>query len=255
MASDVELLERGEATLAASWAAYATGVDGAALHHLAGLVAAVFPSGPERGVYNNALLERGMTGARRRAAIDAMEATYFDAGVEQFAAWVHDSDPAMGSDLEQRGYHVDTSTLAMGSVLGTIDGPPPDLVLAELAWDDYLRVFDLPPGLLELADRDPFRVLVALLGDEPVTTAMSFDHLGDCGIYNVGTVERARRRGLGAAITAFQLYQAADRGCTTASLQATAMAERVYAATGFTPLGRYVEYICDGGRPAVETPS
>jgi hypothetical protein len=33
------------------------------------------------------------------------------------------------------------------------------------------------------------------------------------------------------------------RGCQTASLQATPMAERVYSAVGFRNLGRFLEYV------------
>jgi predicted GNAT family acetyltransferase len=59
----------------------------------------------------------------------------------------------------------------------------------------------------------------------------------------VGTVEKARRRGLGTALTAAQAHDARARGCRTASLQSTEMAERVYAAVGFRDLGRILEYV------------
>ncbi len=49
----------------------------------------------------------------------------------------------------------------------------------------------------------------------------------------MGTLPHARRRGLGTALTALHLHQARERGCATASLQATEMAEGVYAAVGF----------------------
>ena len=55
--------------------------------------------------------------------------------------------------------------------------------------------------------------------------------------------ERARRRGLGTALTALQLHDARARGCRTASVQATDVAERVYAAAGFRDLGRILEYV------------
>jgi predicted GNAT family acetyltransferase len=70
-----------------------------------------------------------------------------------------------------------------------------------------------------------------------------FDHEGDCGIYNVGTLEPYRRRGLATALTALHLRDAAARGCRTASLQATAMAEHAYAGVGFRDLGLYLEYV------------
>ena len=76
-----------------------------------------------------------------------------------------------------------------------------------------------------------------------VATALAFDYGDDCGIYNVGTLEHARRRGLGTALTARLLHDARARGRRTASLQSTAMAERLYAALGFRDLGRILEYV------------
>jgi GNAT superfamily N-acetyltransferase len=76
-----------------------------------------------------------------------------------------------------------------------------------------------------------------------VAAAMAFDCDDDCGVYNVGTVEAYRRRGYGTALTVAHLYDALGRGCRTASLQSTAMAESLYAAVGFEDLGQIVEYV------------
>ena len=75
-----------------------------------------------------------------------------------------------------------------------------------------------------------------------MAAAVAFDHQDDCGIFNVVTIERARRRGLGTALTARAVHDATARGCRTATLQATQIAERVYAAVGFRDLGRFLEY-------------
>ncbi|MGH3160345.1 MAG: hypothetical protein ACRDPF_05495 [Streptosporangiaceae bacterium] len=99
-----ELYHRGGDTLLASWEEYARGAAGAAaVHRLPGVVAAVFPDEPERAVYNNALLERDLGAGDRAGALDAMEAVYAAVGVARFAAWVHESDPAMRAELERRG--------------------------------------------------------------------------------------------------------------------------------------------------------
>ncbi len=82
-----------------------------------------------------------------------------------------------------------------------------------------------------------FHVLVARLAGRDAATAMAFDHEGDCGVFNMGTLEPARRRGLGTAIAGRHLHDAAERGCRTASLQSTPTAERVYASAGFRDLG------------------
>jgi ribosomal protein S18 acetylase RimI-like enzyme len=240
---DLELYGRGSATLAESWAAYADATTDGSVQRHPGVTAAVFPTGPERGVYNNALLRRDLTAPERSAAIASMEGAYAAAGVERFAAWVHESDEPLRAELERRRYTVDATTLAMGADLGLVTVARPRLELASIGWEDYVRIFELPDGLLALGDHSVYHLLVAQLDGRPVATAMSYDHDGDCGIYNVGTLEHARRRGLGTAITALQLHQAIERGCTTASLQATPMAERVYAAAGFRSLGRIVEYV------------
>ena len=57
---------------------------------------------------------------------------------------------------------------------------------------------------------------------------------------------RGEAEAAGARLTAAQAYDARARGCRTASLQSTPMAERVYAAVGFRDLGRILEYIPRG---------
>jgi GNAT superfamily N-acetyltransferase len=241
--SDLELYQRGSETLLAAWDHYALGARGAAVHRLAGAAAAVFPSGAERGVYNNAVLERGLPGAQRTAAVAAMEAAYEAAGITRFAAWVHESDAAMRSALEHRGYTLNEVTRAMGITLDRIALPRPTLDFRRTGWTEHLRVGEMPPGLLVGTDSTSFHIFVARICGEDSATAISFDHAGDCGIYNVGTPERARRRGLATALIAMHLHAARERGCQTASLQSTAMAEGVYAAAGFRDLGRILEYV------------
>ncbi|HSC90197.1 MAG TPA: GNAT family N-acetyltransferase [Gaiellaceae bacterium] len=243
MPTDDDLYLRGAETLLASWEAYARWASGAAVHRGPGVAVAVFPDGPERAVYNNALLERRLAAADRTDAIAAMEAAYAAAGVTRFAAWVHESDRAMRAELERRGYTLDTSTRAMGMELGHVRLRRPEIELAQPDWLEHLRIVGVPPGFLRGADRGAFHLLVARLGGENVATAMAFDLGGDRGIYNVTTLERARRRGLGTALTALLVHDALVRGCRTASLQSTEMAEHVYAAVGFRDLGRILEYV------------
>lgn len=241
--TDAELYARGAETLVASWEAYAHGTPGASLLRLPGVAAAVFPHGPERDVYNNAVLERHLPDSERSAAVDAMEAAYAAAGVGRFAAWVHESDDATRADLERRGYALDTTTRAMGMALDDLRVPRPELALVPTSWPEYICAFGLPPGLLAETDHSLFRLLVAGLHGERASTAMAFDYGTDCGLYNVETLAHARRRGLATALTALHLYEGIARGCRTASLQATAAAERVYAKVGFRDLGAILEYV------------
>jgi ribosomal protein S18 acetylase RimI-like enzyme len=243
MVADGEMYRRGSETLLASWEAYARGATGAAVRRSPGVAAAIFPHEPERSVYNNALLEHGLAPAERAEALDAMESAYVAAGVGRFAAWVHESDVAMRSELERRGYTIDTSTRAMGIALDDLRAPRPQVELGAPDWFEYLRIVGVPGNFLAGADPAEYHVLVARLDGENVATAMAFDLDGDCGLYNVGTLEHARRRGLGTALTALHLHDALARGCRTASLQSTRVAEGVYAAVGFRDLGRILEYV------------
>jgi hypothetical protein len=238
-----ELYVRGSATLIASWEAYAHGTDDAALRRMPGVIAAVFPHRPERGVYNNAVLDRGLDTRERAVALSAMREAYASAGVTRYAAWVHESDDAMRRDIEASGYVLDTTTRAMGMVLADVRLPRPELELACVSWCEYLRTFDLPANLLSRADHNAFELVVARVRAENVASALAFDFGGDRGIYNVGTVEGARRRGLGTAVTLVQVHDALARGLETASLQSTEIAERVYASVGFRDLGRILEYV------------
>jgi ribosomal protein S18 acetylase RimI-like enzyme len=241
--TDADLYARGAATLLASWAEYARGAEDAALQQLPGVAAGVFPHAPERSVYNNALLERGLPARDRVIALDAMEAAYAAAGVSRFAVWIHESDHAMQHDLEQRGYRIDATSRAMGMGLDDTRVPRPQLELAPPDWREHLRIAGVPAGFLALADPGAYRVVLARLDDEIVATGMAYHFDGDCGIYNVGTAAHARRQGLGSGVTAALLRDALMRGCETASLQATPMAERLYASLGFRDLGRILEYV------------
>jgi hypothetical protein len=244
--TDADLYARGAATLLASWAQYARGSAGAALQRLDGVAVAVFPSGPERGVYNNALLERDLGPAERAAAVDAMESAYRSGGVERYAAWVHESDEGMRRELQRRGYTVDEFTRAMGLSLDGISLSVPDVDIRPLQWRAYLAYLDgmgAPAGLLSGADPSAFHTLGVRLGGASVATAIAFDYDRDCAIFNMSTLQSERRRGLGTALAARHVHDALERGCSTASLQSTPMAERVYAAVGFRELGRFLEFV------------
>ena len=241
--SDAELYERGEATLLSCWREYARGTPGAAVHDLPGVAAAVFPTEPERSVYNNAVLARGLGAAAcRESALDAMEAAYAAAAVDDFAAWVHERDVPMRRAIERRGYAIAETTRAMGMALDRVRAPRPKVELGAPDWKDYLRAFELPPDLLAGADHAAFRLMVGRVDGQIVAASLAYDFDGDRGIYNVETLEPYRRRGFGTALTALQLHEALDHGKRTASLQATPMAERLYAAVGFHDLGRIIEY-------------
>jgi GNAT superfamily N-acetyltransferase len=75
-----------------------------------------------------------------------------------------------------------------------------------------------------------------------VSSAWSFRHGTDCGIYAAETVPGWRRRGLATALLRHVLGVAEAEGARTATLQSTRMAQGVYESLGFVAAGRYEEW-------------
>jgi ribosomal protein S18 acetylase RimI-like enzyme len=134
----------------------------------------------------------------------------------------------------------------MAMPLDTVGIPQPRPRLTNADWPQYVQLLgDLgaPAGLLTDMDPTGFFAAAGCVDGQRVAAAIAYDHRGDCGIYNVSTMPHARRRGLGTALTVQLLHDARQRGCTTASLQATEMAEHLYSELGFRDLGRFIEYM------------
>jgi hypothetical protein len=81
--------------------------------------------------------------------------------------------------------------------------------------------------------------ILALLDGEPVSVAMTIVSHGVAGIYWVGTLERARGRGLAWAATAAATNAGFDLGAEMASLQASPMGEPIYSAMGYERIFDY----------------
>ena len=61
----------------------------------------------------------------------------------------------------------------------------------------------------------------------------------DVGVYSIATVESARRRGYGAAMTAHVVVDGMGAGCDVAALQASAIGRPIYERLGFRTVVRY----------------
>jgi hypothetical protein len=77
-----------------------------------------------------------------------METACAIAGVDGFAASVHERDQAMCDHVQRRGYTLDMSTRAMGMALDEIRIPRTDIDLAPPDWDEYLRIVGVPVDFL-----------------------------------------------------------------------------------------------------------
>ena len=79
-----------------------------------------------------------------------------------------------------------------------------------------------------------------------MTTTRLHTGAGVAGVYGVVTVDDARRRGYGEAITRRALRAARDAGLRIATLQASDAGRGVYERVGFRELTRYRLYQWDG---------
>ncbi|MGH7918361.1 MAG: GNAT family N-acetyltransferase [Candidatus Dormibacteraceae bacterium] len=75
------------------------------------------------------------------------------------------------------------------------------------------------------------------------------------GVYECGVAETARRRGIGAALTAAAVRRARELGCRLAVLNATPIGEPVYRRVGFVPAGWGPTWWLLDGRATREAPS
>jgi GNAT superfamily N-acetyltransferase len=233
-----------DASLLAFWAGLARSSSGARVVRVEGIAAAVFPAPVEREVFNNAVAPRWRP--LEGPALAALAALYRDNGIGRWQLWVHEDEPAQSRRAQAAGLVVDTSTLGMAMPLTreAIERWPREALdlVPDPAPEELREFFPSADRILPQLHVAGAHLYVARCEGEPACCTAAFDHAGDCTIQMVGTVDRFRRRGLATALVRHALRRAGERGCTSASLQATPMAEGIYTAVGFRPLGRYVEW-------------
>jgi ribosomal protein S18 acetylase RimI-like enzyme len=74
------------------------------------------------------------------------------------------------------------------------------------------------------------------LDGRPASVALALHHHTDCGVSFVATIPKARRQGLATQVMRQALRDAQTHGCTTTTLQATEVGERLYVNLGYRRL-------------------
>jgi ribosomal protein S18 acetylase RimI-like enzyme len=87
---------------------------------------------------------------------------------------------------------------------------------------------------------------IALLDGEPAGIAMTMVSHGVAGIYWVGSLEQARGKGLGRAVTVAATNAGFDLGADVASLQASPMGKPIYLELGYETAFEYQMLISPG---------
>jgi hypothetical protein len=105
---------------------------------------------------------------------------------------------------------------------------------------------DLEPNLSD-ADYLLKPRYIGFVFGRPVATSVLVPAAGLAGVYAVSTLSEARRRGVGAAMTAFPLLEARSQGHRVGILQATVIGHPVYRRLGFRDV---CEYRCYSQQPA-----
>jgi ribosomal protein S18 acetylase RimI-like enzyme len=90
-----------------------------------------------------------------------------------------------------------------------------------------------------IGDAAPSHMFLARLDGEPVATSLGLVVDEVVGIFNVATVERARRRGIGRAVTLAAMLDGAERGARNAVLQSSSLGRPVYESLGFRDFATY----------------
>ena len=207
-----------------------------------GLVASVVPSAPDSPTLNAAV---AIAPERAPEHLEELQRRYARAKVRRWGVWLDGSASLAAQALAQAGMVVTTASPGMGARLDELPGTQEgdrapraaDLTTVgrvnDLAYGNYdarleRTLAPLPNGIL--------RGYRADLDGTPAAVALTLHHGEDCGVSFVATIPKARRKGLASTVMRQALAAARDGGCTTTTLQATDVGERLYTNLGYRHL-------------------
>jgi GNAT superfamily N-acetyltransferase len=204
-----------------------------------GLIASVVPSAPDSPTLN-AVVALDPDKAPEHLAEFAKR--YESAKVRRWGVWLDSHASLAQHALTQAGMVVTAASPGMGAALDDLDTQTDDVTPAELTtvgevndlaygnYDGRLQrtLAPLPNGILHGYRVDDH--------GKPAAVALSLYHNEDCGISFVATVPKARRKGLASQVMRQALHEAQRQGCTTTTLQATEVGEKLYVNLGYRHL-------------------
>jgi ribosomal protein S18 acetylase RimI-like enzyme len=205
-----------------------------------GLVASIVPNAPESPTLNAAVALEADTA---EANLDELARLYEQAKIRRWGVWLDGHASLAAQALSRRGMVVTTASPGMGAAIDELGmTAAQETQRADLA--TVGRVNDLAYGnydgrlertLTPLPD-DALKGYQAALNGSPAAVALALHHDEDAGISFVATIPKARRLGLATQVMQQALTEAQEAGCTTTTLQATEVGERLYTALGYRRL-------------------
>jgi GNAT superfamily N-acetyltransferase len=241
---DEGLRERLLASMFGAWRLIAESSEGGRTIDRLGLLACIVPATPGRSVFNSVIYSDPAALAESLAGLGP---AYDEAGIEAWTVWVPESDSGSAGLLEAAGHRLDAAPRGMAMELAGAEQPD----MAGIEWSRegdvvaLARINDAaygdPPGTFEAAlgglPRDRLHLYYASVDGEVSAAMMTLDFDGDTEVAFVATTPAARGRGLATALMRQSLWDARERGCETATLQATRLGAPVYQRVGFRDLG------------------
>ena len=169
--------------------------------------------------------------------------------VQAWCVWVQPGHDRLAEVCQARGMSIDATPMLMAAELDAIDIEP-RAATAEITgggWDEIGAINDAAYGLpvdtfapvMRRLSSDGYLLAVARRNGAPLACACVVVDGTNAEVVFVATLPGARRQGLAAECMRSALRAAADQGCTTSTLEATAAGEPVYLAMGYSSFGRY----------------
>ena len=195
----------------------------------------------------------GLTGDITASDVDAVRARQRELGVPENLEWVHDTSPSLLDAARRSGLAVQEAPLLVLGAPAAVP-PRPDVRVLEPDADDLGQVLGVVHAGFAASDevepRDTGRAR-RLMRAGLRAVASAYDGQGHpvgggshgprgttTELAGIAVLPRARRQGLGAALTAALVHDALGRGLTTVFLAAQDDAvARVYQRVGFERVG------------------
>jgi ribosomal protein S18 acetylase RimI-like enzyme len=206
-----------------------------------GLIASVVPGAPDSPTLNAAV---AIEPEQAPAHLEELRHRYGEARVRRWGVWLDSRASLAAQALTQAGMVMTSASPGMGALMEHLQTAATDAKPTPADLPTVGRVNDLAYGnydgrLERTLTPLPNGVLHGYRVDhhgKPAAVALALHHNQDCGVSFVATVPKARRRGLASEVMRQALRQARNDGCTTTTLQATDVGERLYRALGYRHL-------------------